>query len=284
MERKHRRLRQLLPAVGDRRTAEYCSRAGIDAPARNRSVRRGRRASPSSRSAEQEGVISADSDSTKTRSEPNGSLLVFLGTDRPSCRARLSLAMRTPPFLCRFAAAAVTLFRCADVSAQSSQNGLVVANSDSAASLEIGGYYAQQRSIPSSQVLKLPMSVTDEITRAVYVQQIERPIANWLGQNGAQDRIHFIVLTKGVPLRIQGTSGTQATTASVDSELTLLYRKLAGATIPEAGPFRNPYFAGEANAGVTPFAHKNHDIYLVTRLDGFTVSDVKKLIDRGLSP
>jgi len=192
--------------------------------------------------------------------------------------------MRSPSLLFHFAAAAVAFLLGADVAAQSSPNVLVVANSDSAASLEVATYYAQQRSIPSSQILKIPTSVTDEITRAVYVQQIERPIANWLGQNGAQDRIHFIVLTKGIPLRIQGTSGTQATTASVDSELTLLYRKLAGATIPEAGPFRNPYFAGETNPGAAFFTHKNHDVYLVTRLDGFTVSDVKKLIDRGLSP
>ena len=42
------------------------------------------------------------------------------------------------------------------------------------------------------------------------------------------DRIFYIVLTKGIPLRISGSGGRAGTAASVDSELTLLYRKLVG--------------------------------------------------------
>jgi len=54
--------------------------------------------------------------------------------------------------------------------------------------------------------------------------------------NFAQDRILYIVLTKGIPLRVNGTSGQDGTIASVDSELTLLYRKLVqGQGIPLAG-------------------------------------------------
>jgi hypothetical protein len=32
------------------------------------------------------------------------------------------------------------------------------------------------------------------------------------------------------------------------------------------------------------FTHRGYDMYLVGRLDGYTVEDVKALIDRGLSP
>ena len=32
------------------------------------------------------------------------------------------------------------------------------------------------------------------------------------------------------------------------------------------------------------FVHRTHDIFLVTRLDGYTVDDVIKLIDRGVAP
>ena len=56
------------------------------------------------------------------------------------------------------------------------------------------------------------------------------------------DRIFYIVLTKGIPLRISGSGGRAGTTASVDSELTLLYRKLVGTRIPIVGPLPNPYF------------------------------------------
>ena len=62
-----------------------------------------------------------------------------------------------------------------------------------------------------------------------YERQIERPIAEWITSHAAQDRILYIVLIKGVPLRIAGTPGRQGTVASVDSELTLLYRRLVGA-------------------------------------------------------
>ena len=56
----------------------------------------------------------------------------------------------------------------------------------------------------------------------------EPQCAAWLGRQGAQDRILYIVLTKGLPLRIDGTAGRQGTVSSVDSELTLLYRKMTG--------------------------------------------------------
>ena len=47
----------------------------------------------------------------------------------------------------------------------------------------------------------------------------------------------------------------------------------------------NPYFLGEkAVTDAKPFTRFDSDIYLVTRLDGFTVADVLKLIDRGAAP
>ena len=76
--------------------------------------------------------------------------------------------------------------------------------------------------------------------------QIQAPIADWIRKNSAQDRILYIVLTKGIPLRVKGTSGRDGTMASVDSELTLLYRRLTGAEPPLAGPLANPYFLGDA--------------------------------------
>src|SRR5690606_27705362 len=91
--------------------------------------------------------------------------------------------------------------------------------------------------------------------------------------------------TRGVPLRVAGTGGRTGTVSSVDSELTLLYRRMAGETVPPNGAIDNPYYLGDAQvADARRFTHVRHDIYLVTRLDGFTVDDVKALIDRGLSP
>lgn len=169
--------------------------------------------------------------------------------------------------------------------AQDGANVLVVVNTASAASAPIAARYLRSRAIPADQVVRLTTAVGDEIDRAQYEQQIERPIADWLTSHDAQDRILYIVLIKGVPLRISGTSGRNGAVASVDSELTLLYRRLVGVRVLVAGSAPNPYFAGAgAVSEWKPFSHADHDIYLVSRLDGFTERDVSGLIDRGASP
>jgi uncharacterized protein (TIGR03790 family) len=169
--------------------------------------------------------------------------------------------------------------------AQDASNVLLVVNRSSEDSRTIGDHYARARGIPSEQIVSIATSTNDEITRKTYVEEIETPIGRWLNSHSAQDRILYIVLTKGVPLRITGSAGRTATTASVDSELTLLYRKLTGAAILLDGPVQNPYFVGNRDlTQARPFSHTTLDIYLVTRLDGYTVSDVVGMIDRAQKP
>jgi uncharacterized protein (TIGR03790 family) len=166
--------------------------------------------------------------------------------------------------------------------AQTGHNVLVVANSDSPASLEIAEYYARRRHIAPEQIIRLQLPVTEEIQRPLYLSKLERPIASWLTAHAAQDRILYVVLTKDVPLRIAGSGGLDGTVASVDSELTLLYRKLSGSPVVIAGSVKNPYFLADAPISEAQrFTHQQQDIYLVARLDGFTIEDVKALIDRG---
>ncbi|MEO5741232.1 MAG: TIGR03790 family protein [Vicinamibacterales bacterium] len=162
---------------------------------------------------------------------------------------------------------------------------MVLINDASPESVRIGEYYVAKRRIPPENVVRVRMAVADEIERAAYEFFIERPISEALTQHASQDRIHYIVLTKGIPIRVRGTSGLDGSVASVDSELTLLYRKLIGMPIPPAGRIPNPYYLGDRPLSAAQrFAHRTQDIFLVTRLDGFTVDDVIKLIDRGSTP
>jgi uncharacterized protein (TIGR03790 family) len=181
--------------------------------------------------------------------------------------------------------AAAMLSWSSGAAAQTSQNILLVINRASKTSEEIGSYYAMKRAIPAAQILRLDLPVNEQIDRTAFIRQIEQPLASWLAERNAQDRILYIVIAKDVPLRIAGTTGPSGTVSSVDSELTLLYRKMMGIAIPPAGPVRNPYFLQDKPvASVERFTHRAHDIYLVTRLDGFTAADVKRLIDRGSAP
>lgn len=169
--------------------------------------------------------------------------------------------------------------------AQTAENVLLVLNEASPASLDIGMYYAQKRGIPQSNILRIKVSVDDSISREDFERQIEMPVRVWLTRNFAQDRILYFVLTKGIPLRITGTSGKDGTVASVDSELTLLYRKMLGQAVPAAGQVANPYFLNTAPvAEAKRFSHADQDVYLVSRLDGYTGDDIRALIDRGFSP
>jgi len=168
---------------------------------------------------------------------------------------------------------------------QSAANVAVVINEASPASRQIGEYYVQKRAVPEANVIRLRASTDENITRAAYASTIEQPIAAALSRQGLQDRVLYLVLTKGVPLRIAGTTGNDGTMASVDSELALLYRRMTGRTVSPAGRINNPYYlAGRVVGDARPFSHREHDVFLVTRLDAFTVEEVLALIDRGLNP
>lgn len=169
--------------------------------------------------------------------------------------------------------------------AQTADNVAVVVNDESPVSQRIADYYVRKRAIPGTHVLRIRTAPQERIERADYVSQIEAPIAAALTRAGLQDRVLYLVLTKGVPLRINGTGQATGTQASVDSELTLLYRRMTGQQLSPAGRIDNPYYlAARDLATLAPFSHRQHDIFLVTRLDAFTEKEVFALIDRGSAP
>ncbi len=191
-------------------------------------------------------------------------------------------AMSTPSV---YRSVAAILLLAPLLRAQSAENVLLVLNEASPVSLEIGQYYASKRAVPKGNILRIETGTEDSIPREQFARRIEAPIAAWLARNSAQDRILYIVLTKGIPLRVEGTSGQQGTVACVDSELTLLYRKMTGQQVPVPGWVNNPYFLGDAPvAQARRFSHEEQDLYLVTRLDGYTGADIRGLIDRGVGP
>ena len=175
-----------------------------------------------------------------------------------------------------------TLCATSSAFAQSAENVAIVVNTASADSARIGEHYARLRGLPASNIVRITASTDEAIDRGAYISTIERPIGNAIARAGLQDRVLYLVLTKGVPLRIAGTTGLKGTQASVDSELTLLYRKLTGRPVATPGQVDNPYFLGTREiVTAQAFSHRDHDIYLVTRLDGFTADDAVGIADRG---
>lgn len=169
--------------------------------------------------------------------------------------------------------------------AQSAENVAVVINDASDASKRVGDHYVTSRGIPETNVIRIRTSTDETIDRRLYAASIEQPIAAALSRSSLQDRVLYLVLTKGVPLRISGTGGTNGTSSSVDSELTLLYRRMSGRTVPFEGRVANPYFLGtKAVTEARQFTHVDHDIYLVSRLDAYTVDEAIAIVVRAQTP
>ncbi|MFH1898398.1 MAG: TIGR03790 family protein [Candidatus Desantisbacteria bacterium] len=167
--------------------------------------------------------------------------------------------------------------------AASSAQVLVIINEHSPISISIGKYYQQKRNIPPQNICYIRCPKSETITRLTYESKIMIPIARYLQNNNLVNQISYIVLTKGIPLRIKGTGGLQGNRASVDSELTLLKRNMP---VDRYGFCRyydingvvpNPYYLNNYKH----FDSQRYNVYLVTRLTGYTMRDIKALIDRG---
>ena len=157
---------------------------------------------------------------------------------------------------------------------------LVVVNRRSVDSVRIGETYLRARAIPARNLCRLDTTTDEEISRDVYIHEVEQPIAACLSAQKLTEQVLYIVTTLHVPLKIAGSGDAAHTTqAAVDSELAALYGRLHGALIPYEGPYRNPYFAKWDAA----FRHPDVPIYMVTRLAGFDYADVAQLINHSLA-
>ncbi|MCH7945795.1 MAG: TIGR03790 family protein [Armatimonadetes bacterium] len=150
---------------------------------------------------------------------------------------------------------------------------LVVINQPSHDSLLVGTYYRAKRNIPRENVVFIDVSRTEEISNSEYRSAIERPVRAAIAK--LKHRIDFIVLTKGVPIRVrQGKYSVDALLAAMNLTFKPI-EKLEEEAIRRA---ISPYFQKDE-----PFSSEKFGFYLVTRLDGYTVEDAKALVDNSLA-
>ena len=115
-------------------------------------------------------------------------------------------------------------------------------NRDSAVSRQIVEYYRPRRSIPAANVCWLSTTTDEEVDWNVYQSGIEGPVGDCLKKASLQEKVLYIVITLGTPLKIDGTNGPMATRSSVDSELALLYSKLNGVKVRARRDGPQPFF------------------------------------------
>ena len=166
---------------------------------------------------------------------------------------------------------------------------VLIRNDSSTVSCAVADDYAHKRGVHNIVSVRCRDSAeeptNETIPYADYLEGIEGPLRAFLASH---PQIDFIVLTKGVPIRIEGAPGIGVGNVrpSLDSYLAALdYDKDPRAirvTFPAAD------FVGTAwqnrfwNSNL-PFSHAEFGGYLVTRLDGFSEADARAMIDRALA-
>jgi len=184
---------------------------------------------------------------------------------------------------------------------------VILANRDDPESLTLARFYAEKRGIPETDIVALPLPLTEEITWDQFVVTLWNPFlevaikrgwvfATFKGTRDAvgRDRIvssghrlRALVICRGVPLRIAhdparydpktnpltANPSMQTTEAAVDSELALI----ACEDAPIAAFVPNPLFSQDA-----PLALQLEQILPVGRLDGPTLGDAKGLVEHAL--
>lgn len=152
----------------------------------------------------------------------------------------------------------------------------VIVNSNSTISLEIGSYFKNARSIPAANMIYIAVDTSEEIDSTAF-GILRQQVENHLVTNNLVNSINYLVTTKGVPLKINrgDTFSTSSPSASVEGELMLILGSYSS-YIGGAGKVTSPYYYQNEH-----FDRSTYGIYLVTRLDGYTVQQVLDLIDRG---
>jgi uncharacterized protein (TIGR03790 family) len=157
---------------------------------------------------------------------------------------------------------------------------LVVINQNDPDSLKIGSYYLQKRQIPKANVVMINTTTADNISQDEYKRGILQPVQGHLAKS--KSAIDFIVLTKGVPIRLQHDGGysVDGHLAGMDLNMAPMgdVAQMGDKAEAEVRRCLNPYFNKSE-----PFSHAKYKLYLVTRLDGYTVDDAKKLVDNSLA-
>jgi len=171
---------------------------------------------------------------------------------------------------------------------------LLVYNAGSPVSTAIAKTYASKRGVRNAVAIHCADSAVsnayETISLADYEREIEGPVRKFLALH---PEINFLVLTKGVPIRIDGGetgSRDEHTTGnlhpSVDSYLAAMdYRYIKDAvkiSIHGSGADGFGWLNRYWNQNV-PFTHAAFGGYLVTRLDGYTQSDAESLVTRSLA-
>lgn len=215
-------------------------------------------------------------------------------------------------FLLHLIASIVALAAIQGRAAGPGDSVVIVYNRNVKESKEIAEHYAERRGVPKKQILGLSLPTGEDISRADYRRDLERPLWRFFESeklfttrrqavnntnvnlvrsfwNVVQSPIRYVVLSYGVPLRIQNdpsieeaiapqiNEALRKNTAAVENELAVL--PLFDLKLPIVGWMNNQLYRATNGA----VFHPTNGVLMVARLDGPSPAIARSLVDKAIA-
>jgi uncharacterized protein (TIGR03790 family) len=176
--------------------------------------------------------------------------------------------------------------------AQMADRVVVIRNMNSPVSRAVADDYVRRRLLNHTLTVACPDSAVDTAAETIrfkaFQETVEAPLRAFLVDHPSID---FIVLTKGIPIRLaDAPQGRAPGPLALDSYLaSLQYEKLPDAVRVDVsdpsygGAFHGMAWANRFWNSRERFSHARFGGYLVTRLDGYTEADAKALSARSVA-
>lgn len=141
---------------------------------------------------------------------------------------------------------------------------------------ELAKYYAWKRGVPKTQVVMISVIGAETMNSDEFEAKIIRELQP---RTQKLPGVDFIVLAKGMPLRIFDLVIRQH--YSLDSYISTMDMDLKPMVNPSSAEVQriaSPYFNKDE-----PFSRKKYGFFLVTRLDGYTFADARRMVDNSIN-
>ncbi len=193
-------------------------------------------------------------------------------------------------FLCTLLLIVIAGTVSAVAQTESYDDVLLIVNDRSWASREIGKFFAERRGIPERHICHIDVDSSETMDSAVFVP-LKWTLQSWMADRGLVDSVNYIVTTKGCPLRVRTSVWDHFDTvkswlggqASFEDCLALMNgadSTLMLSVKTESFPVSR-YFGSKEHFRRDPV---DLPMYLVTRLDAYTVDQVKSYLTRAEHP
>jgi uncharacterized protein (TIGR03790 family) len=140
----------------------------------------------------------------------------------------------------------------------------------------LANYYAWKRGVPKENVMRVIMDAGEETNINAFNQGIVTQVRD--KAKASKTPIDYIVLAKGMPIRIFDASNTGYSLDGFIATMDMQIDPIKEPKREQVTRALNPYYGKNE-----PFSKAKFGFYLVTRLDGYSYDDARRLVDNSVA-